>query len=116
MTVKEEIEQIANGRHIYYMPCKIKWIEKIARGEKKEEYRAAEKMDKLITGRLFVLHAYDYSKPVVMFERGAVTIKKGRKEWGAPKEDVASIAITRVLKTWNINQNGDDEKWNKKRN
>lgn len=31
-TIKEEIEKIAKGRKVTYLPCEVKWMKKIASG------------------------------------------------------------------------------------
>lgn len=96
-----------------HLPLKAKWYEMIESGVKTEEYRERKPYwNKRLTGvehPLFsvrygyrsanekgythVKFSYGYTKRTMVFEINDITIGKGRKEWGAPDNDVFIIKL-----------------------
>ena len=93
-----------------YLHLKKKWYEMIESGVKTEEYREIKPYwDKRLmrdkwnfcTDSLChipqkldaVKFSYGYTKRTMTFELNRITIGKGKKEWGAPNEDVFIIHI-----------------------
>ena len=95
---------------ILYLPLKKEWYEMIESGVKTEEYREIKPYwDKRLMRdkwnfctdslchipQVFdaVKFSYGYTKRTMTFECKGITIGKGRKEWGAPGEDVFIIKL-----------------------
>lgn len=106
-----------------YLPLKKEWYEMIESGVKTEEYRAlkpywVKRLCKdwvtrnlyvdcinhccmeCINARLYTVFQFDaikfsygYTKRTMTFECKEIAIGKGRKEWGAPDNDVFIIKL-----------------------
>lgn len=93
-----------------YLPLKKEWYEMIESGVKTEEYREIKPywIDRLTKikidydlgkyvyadkGFTHIKFSYGYTKRTMTFECRGITIDKGRKEWGAPDNDVFIIKL-----------------------
>ena len=100
-----------------HLPLKAKWYEMIESGVKNEEYREIKPYwSKRFTGMfkpLFsfrcnyrqsnvkgythVKFSFGYTKRTMTYEIESITIGKGKREWGAPTEDVFIIKLGKRL-------------------
>lgn len=105
-----------------YLPLKKKWYEMIENGIKTEEYREIKpywKQRLLKCGNCWgdyilvvntynkgfllfekfdvVKFSYGYTKRTMTFKIEDISIGKGKKEWGAPDEDVFIIKIGELI-------------------
>lgn len=74
---------------------KHKWYDMIQSGEKTEEYRDIKKWEKRISQKQYthVRFHRGYTTTVQLFELEEITTGFGRKEWGAPDEEVIIIKL-----------------------
>lgn len=85
-----------------------KWFDMIAKGIKKEEYRAINQywINRLCVSRNEIkIKRFDevcfhrgYTKTTMVFKIKNITIGKGRKGWGAPEEGVFIIKLGEKIK------------------
>lgn len=84
---------------ILHLVLKRCWYDMIERGEKTEEYR---EIKPYWTKRIGVYDAVvfhrGYTNRIMMFECRGIGIGKGRKEWGAPDDDVYKIKLGKRIK------------------
>lgn len=81
---------------VLYLPLKKEWYEMIESGVKTEEYREGKMYwCKRLTGKGYthIRFSYGYTKRTMTYELERITIGKGRKEWGAPDNDVFIIKL-----------------------
>ena len=96
------------------LPLKKEWYEMIECGVKTEEYRECKPYwNKRLMRKVWnfadnslcdipkkfdaVKFSYGYTKRTMTFECKGITIDKGRKEWGAPDNDVFIIKLGRRI-------------------
>ena len=100
---------------ILHLPLKAKWYEMIESGVKTEEYRIqSDYWFKRLThfldddfditkGDLGIKHfdlvkfSYGYTRRTMTFEIESISIGKGKREWGAPTENVFIIKLGKRL-------------------
>ena len=80
-----------------------KWFDMIAKGIKKEEYRAINQywINRLcVSNKEIEIKHFDevcfhrgYTKTTMVFNIEDITIGEGRKEWGAPDKEVFIIKL-----------------------
>ena len=102
------------------LPLKKKWYNMIESGVKREEYREIKpywkkrllfcyeaggwcdecyciscpaRVEKMYSDYTHVRFRYGYTKRTMLYELGAITIGKGKKEWGAPDYDVFILKL-----------------------
>lgn len=79
---------------ILHLVLKRRWYEMIERGEKTEEYREIKTYWTMRLGHFdAVKFSYGYTKRTMMFECRTISVGRGRKEWGAPDNDVYIIKL-----------------------
>lgn len=103
---------------VLYLPLKKEWYEMIESGVKTEEYReivpywCVRLLRSVIGVEPFIHHpspfishgktfkefdavkfSYGYTKRTMTFECKGITIGKGKKEWGAPDNDIFIIKL-----------------------
>jgi hypothetical protein len=107
------LHQIQKAKTLH-LPLKAKWYELIESGVKTEEYRECKpywnkRLMRLVWNfaddslceipRKFdaVKFSYGYTKRTMTFKLEHIYIGKGRKEWGAPDNDVFIIKLGRRI-------------------
>lgn len=99
-----------------HLPLKAKWYEMIESGVKTEEYRIqSDYWFKRLTHFLdddfditkgdlvgikhfdLVKFSYGYTRRTMTYEIESITIGKGKREWGAPEENVFIIKLGKRL-------------------
>lgn len=99
--------------NILDLPLKAEWYDMIESGEKKEEYReikpywikrlcirfvckmcdGAPEMVCFIPRYTHVRFRYGYTKRTMLFKLNSISVGIGRKEWGAPDDNVFILKL-----------------------
>ena len=79
---------------VLHLVLKRCWYDMIERGEKTEEYREVKPYWIRRIGITYaVIFHCGYTNRTMTFECRSISIGKGRKEWGAPNDDVFIIKL-----------------------